>query len=349
LAEPFGLKSFAATGSGSAIVSGHFTVFIPKGDPRHGMYTLFLLLEGRAGKFTVAHVEYDPATRKERGYFQEEAIDVIDIDHDGRPEIVTYLTAHEASDFAVYRKRGRHWRRIFVGGGGGCRASPKGPRSTRGGRHAPARVGGARWICDRQGCGNLTRMASTAIKLMTVEEFLVWDDRTDTRHELIDGRPVAMAPATRRHSLLAARLVGRLTAALADRPPCNVFAEAGIRSTASRRTFFVADIAVSCADAPDDSQELEQPVLIVEVLSPSTAGTDRRRKLFDYRQLPSVQEILLIDAAGVYCEVHRRTDPVWLTDILRDPDARLRLESVGLDLSLGDLYAGMSFDEAEAG
>lgn len=191
-------------------------------------------------------------------------------------------------------------------------------------------------------------MADTAVKLMSVEQFLVWDDRTETRHELFDGRPVAMAPATRRHSLLAARLAGRLTSALADRPPCNVFAEAGIRSTVSRRTFFVADIAVSCADAPDDSQELEQPVLIVEVLSPSTAGTDPRRKLFDYRQLPSVEEILLIDTAGVYCEVHRRKESFWSTDILRDPEARLRLETVGLDLPLGELYAGMTFEDAEA-
>jgi len=118
-AEVFGTRSFAAA-NGSLIVSGHFTVFIPQGDPRYGMYTLFLLLEGQDGKFTVAHVEYDPATRKEPGYFREEAIDVIDIDRDGRPEIVTYLTAHEASDFAVYRKRGRHWRRIFIGGGGSC-------------------------------------------------------------------------------------------------------------------------------------------------------------------------------------------------------------------------------------
>ena len=189
-------------------------------------------------------------------------------------------------------------------------------------------------------------MAEVAIKLMSVEEFLAWDDGTDARYELIQGRPVAMAPPVRRHALLSARLIGRLAAALNGRQGCNVFTEAGIRSTASRRTFFVADIAVSCADTPDSSQGLDHPILIVEVLSPSTEATDRRRKLHDYRLLPTVQEIVLIDPAEMFCEVHRRVADIWRTDLLRGAEARLVLESVGLDLPLGELYAGIPLDDA---
>jgi len=192
-------------------------------------------------------------------------------------------------------------------------------------------------------------MANTAIKLMTVEEFLVWDDRTDTRHELLDGRLVAMAPAGRGHSTVAGRFARAVGNALASRPECIVFPEIGIRSMASQRTLFVADFAVSCSDSPQGAGELRHPMLIVEVLSPSTERIDRRRKLHDYRLLPSVVEIVLIDSGDVFCEVHRRRESSWLTDILRGPEARLRLESVGLDLPLGEFYAGMSFEDAEAG
>jgi Uma2 family endonuclease len=190
-------------------------------------------------------------------------------------------------------------------------------------------------------------MANTAIKLMSVEEFLVWEDGTDSRHQLIDGRPVAMAPSARRHAAVSARLARAIGNALARRPGGEVYAEVGIRSTVRPRNFFIADFAVSCTDAPDGSQELERPVLIVEVLSPSTEAIDR--KLHDYRQLPTVQEIVLIDAAEMFCEVHRRVGDMWRTDLLRDPNARVVLESVDLDIPLGELYAGIPLEESGAG
>jgi Uma2 family endonuclease len=192
-------------------------------------------------------------------------------------------------------------------------------------------------------------MANTAIKLMSVEEFLAWDDGTDTRYELFDGQPVAMAPPVVRHSVLAGRLGRAIGNAVAGRTGCEVFPEVGIRSNSSPRTFFVADIAVSCEDRLDRSGELHRPVLIVEILSPSTEKIDRKRKLREYRLLPSVQEILLIDGADMFCEVHRRTGDMWRTDLLGGSDARLRLESIGLDVSLGELYAGIVLDEPSAG
>lgn len=189
-------------------------------------------------------------------------------------------------------------------------------------------------------------MGNAAVKLMSVEEFLAWDDGTDTRYELIDGRPVAMAPPLSRHAAIAGRLARAVGNALAGRAGCDVFAEVGIRSVVSVRTFFVADLAVSCQDRPGSSHDLAHPILSVEILSPSTEKIDRKRKLREYRLLPSVQEIVLVDGADMFCEVHRRTGDMWRTDLLGGADARLRLESVGLDVSLGELYAGIVLDEA---
>jgi Uma2 family endonuclease len=187
-------------------------------------------------------------------------------------------------------------------------------------------------------------MANTAIKRMSIEEFLAWEDGTDTRYELIDGRPVAMVPPAPRHGSVAARFVRAVGNALAGRPECEVYTEAGIRSTTRARNFFVADMAVSCTDQP--ARELERPVLIVEVLSPSTEAIDRKRKLRDYRLLPSLLEIVLIDSGEIYCEVHRRAGDVWRMDLLTDADARLKLESVGLDMRLGELYGGVRLDDS---
>ena len=87
---------------------------------------------------------------------------------------------------------------------------------------------------------------------------------------------------------------------------------------------------------------------VSEVLSPSTANDDRQIKVPIYRQIPSIREILLLDPMRMYAEVLRRLDGErWLSDLAVLPDARLRLESIGLDIALADLYAGLPLDEAE--
>ena len=67
-----------------------------------------------------------------------------------------------------------------------------------------------------------------------------------------------------------------------------------------------------------------------------------------YRQIASVQEILFIDSDGVYAEVHRRSGPQWITEILRGHDATLNLESVPIEVRLAELYDGIALPDAEA-
>ena len=82
-------------------------------------------------------------------------------------------------------------------------------------------------------------------------------------------------------------------------------------------TYFEADIAATCERHEFGQQALEEPFLIVEILSPSTERHDRRVKLPVYRQIDTVQEILLIDSDGIYAELHRRAGTQWITEILR--------------------------------
>jgi Uma2 family endonuclease len=174
---------------------------------------------------------------------------------------------------------------------------------------------------------------------MSVAEFLDWESGDDLRYELRDGEVVGMAPTKPGHQILAARLARFLDEALDDRPSCSVRAEAAIVAVDREGVVHTADLAVTCREHDLGQSATPDPLVIVEILSPSTEAYDRRVKLPDYRMIPSVEEIVLIAQDQIYCEVHRRfEEDRWQTDLLRTPGARLRLASVGFDQALSDLY-----------
>jgi len=192
-------------------------------------------------------------------------------------------------------------------------------------------------------------MAEPAIRGMTVDEFLRWEDGTDTRYELVGGVVVAMAPPAPAHGFLAARLCIAIGSALRSRSPCMVQIEAGIARSDRDDTYYVADLAVTCNPPPPDEAVIGDPLLIAEVLSPTTASHDRQRKVADYRQIASVQEILLIDSQTVFAEVLRRSGDQWITEIIQGPTATLTLSSILLSIPMAELYEGIALPTPPAG
>jgi Uma2 family endonuclease len=189
-------------------------------------------------------------------------------------------------------------------------------------------------------------MAEPAIRPMTLDEFLRWDDGTDTRYELIDGFPVAMAPPAEAHRILAVRLVSRIDAALSSRRPCNAQIEPGVVRSGRPDSYFVPDIAVTCQRNEPGRQAMVDPILIVEILSPSTERDDRRLKLPAYQSIESVREVLLIDADNYHAELFRRENSHWGIELVRGPEAALLLNSVGLRVSMSELYEGIALPVA---
>ncbi|NBC31753.1 MAG: hypothetical protein GVY13_03650 [Alphaproteobacteria bacterium] len=187
-------------------------------------------------------------------------------------------------------------------------------------------------------------MPDAALRHMTVEEFFDWCPNDDLKWELFDGRPVAMTPPPSAHQILVGNLARRVSEALDKRPGCTVRVEAGIVPEGRNDSYYQADLAVTCRPHDiADPRNVREPILIVEVLSPSTQGTDRRQKVPDYRGIPSVQEILLVDPERLYCEVHRRLDgDRWLVELLRTAESVLVLESIGLSVPLGLIYANVA-------
>ena len=88
-------------------------------------------------------------------------------------------------------------------------------------------------------------MASLAPQRMTLAEFLKWDDGTERRYELLDGIPAMMAPSLKAHGELAAALALEIGSRI--RSPCRVISEAGIIVPERTDTYYVADLAVTCA------------------------------------------------------------------------------------------------------
>ncbi len=191
-------------------------------------------------------------------------------------------------------------------------------------------------------------MPEPAVKPMTLEEFLHWDNGTETRYELIGGFVVAMAPPAEAHSILAVRLVTRIDAGLSGRRPCRAQIEAGVIRPDRADTYFVADIAATCAPIEPERQAIKDPFLIVEILSPGTERRDRRLKLPSYRQIETLQEILLIASDERFAELHRRVGAQWITEILRGNDGTLVLTSAGIEILMSDLYDGIVVSEAES-
>src|SRR6266851_268069 len=181
-----------------------------------------------------------------------------------------------------------------------------------------------------------------AYKLLTVDEFLDCCPNDQRHYQLIDGVIVAMAPPAIPHQIIAANLTIDIGLAVRqNRPGCSTRSQAGIAPQGlSGRNHFETDITVTCESGGYKGIAAE-PVLIVEIQSPSTERDDHFVKLPHYQNLPSLQEILYVESQRVAATLYRRSGEGWQTIELDGGDARLQLETIGLDLPLSSLYRGV--------
>jgi Uma2 family endonuclease len=176
----------------------------------------------------------------------------------------------------------------------------------------------------------------TADRRMTVAEFLDFDDGTDTRYELVEGRPVAMNPPKGRHVVITSNLVLALGRKLpAPRQP---YFGGGVALCDEGDEYRMPDVFVSCTPVPD--AYFDQPRLLIEVLSPSTAKEDRTAKLDFYKRFPSVEVVMLAWQDTRRVELHLRRPEGWLVTATIG-QGTVAVPSLGLELSLDEIYAGL--------
>ena len=184
------------------------------------------------------------------------------------------------------------------------------------------------------------------------EDYLAVErESTDVRHEYLQGQVFAMAGGSYEHSLITANLAGELRQRLKDGPCAVLSSDMRMRIEAADACAY-PDVSVLCGeplfhDARRDV--LTNPVLIAEVLSPSTEAYDRGGKFALYRRLPSLRHYLLVAQDQVAVDVFtRQPDGRWLLDASADPEAEILLEALDCRLSVRELYDRVVFGAGES-
>ncbi len=189
---------------------------------------------------------------------------------------------------------------------------------------------------------------STAKKLgskMTPSEYAAWEREQTERHEFFEGEVFSQAGGTRKHSLVATNVAGALRSLLKGQACIAHGSDMRIEVEATGYQAY-PDASVVCPPVEGKSEEvISNPVLLVEVLSPSTADFDRGGKFGHYRQIPALIEYLVFWQDAPRVEQHTRTaDGLWLLREVVGIEGNLQLTSIEQRLSLKDAYDKVKFD-----
>jgi Uma2 family endonuclease len=191
-------------------------------------------------------------------------------------------------------------------------------------------------------------MAALRVPRITPQEYLAREKEALEKSEFISGDILAMAGAKPRHNRLAIRLATLLDTALNDSETCEPFNSDQKVRIFEAGPFFYPDISVACEPIFDEDDCLRNPIAIFEVLSDSTASYDRGEKFSHYRQLPSLQEYVLVSQKLPMVEHYSRQSALsWVFTVHSGLDAMLSLPSLSATLSLREIYRRISFDTTD--
>ncbi len=181
-------------------------------------------------------------------------------------------------------------------------------------------------------------------KSMTLAEFLQWEERQELKYEFDGIAPVAMAGGTRAHARIQRNLALSVGGRLRGKP-CEFFGSDLKIEIAGHIRY--PDGFVTCSPGADATTVVRDPVVIFEVLSPSTSSTDRILKNEEYRATPSVQRYVMLEQDRVAATVFFRAGDDWVGRVFVG-DAILAMPEIGIDIPLAELYEGLVFDEPDS-
>ena len=181
---------------------------------------------------------------------------------------------------------------------------------------------------------------STALRRpMTLDEFLAWERGQELRYEFDGVRAVAMTGGTVEHSEIATNLVEALRRRLQGKP-CRAF-RGDLKIVVAGRVRY-PDATVTCSPVPRGTDVIPEPVVVFEVLSASTAATDRIEKNEECRLTPSIRRYVMLEQARRAATVFARAGGDWAGHVLTG-DAVLAMPEIGVDLPLAEAFAGIAF------
>ncbi len=182
---------------------------------------------------------------------------------------------------------------------------------------------------------------------LTVEEYLAWEETNFEKHEYIDGEVRCMAGAKAPHN----RIMSNTNTAIGrqlDDSDCFLLSSE-MRVQAAETRFVYPDLSAVCGEeefARENEMELLNPVLVIEVTSPSTMDIDRGEKMDLYFEVPSIQAYLIIDQHRVCAQLNIRAQSGWQAISFESIDDVVPLEVLSCKLPLAQVYRGIKFDAA---
>lgn len=194
-------------------------------------------------------------------------------------------------------------------------------------------------------------MIDPAKKFITPEEYLAEEEKADHKSEYYNGEMFAMGGGSVNHNLIAGNVHAGLRQSLSSRP-CRVFMNDVRLHIKSSGLYTYPDVMVVCGKiefAPKRDDTVLNPIVIVEVWSESTQSYDRGKKFAMYRQIPSLQEYVMIDQAQPYVEHYRREGNFWVLETLEQMDAILTLPSLECEMPLAVMYEKVEWQEVNNG
>jgi Uma2 family endonuclease len=185
-------------------------------------------------------------------------------------------------------------------------------------------------------------MALPATPAFTAEEYLALERSARTKHEFYDGYILGMSGASRNHMRIQSNLIRILGLKLLElKRPCWV-AGSDMRVKVSPTRFFYPDVTLICGAEKMDDQfqdNLENPEVVIEILSDSTESYDRSEKAAAYREIPALKQFLLFSTRKIAVEIHsRKADHLW--DIQEVARSDQSFEIAGIPVLLTDIYSG---------
>jgi Uma2 family endonuclease len=185
-------------------------------------------------------------------------------------------------------------------------------------------------------------MSSQRKTLLTPEEYLALERKSEIKHEYFAGEMLARVSASKRHNLIAANIIRILGNQLLERP-CNVYPSDMRVKVSATGKYAYPDIAVSCEEEKfDDVQNdtLLNPVIIIEVLSESTEAYDRGKKFEHYQYVESLTEYILVVQDPYRIEHYvRQSNKEWRYFEFHHAEDVVKINAIACELILNDVYA----------
>jgi Uma2 family endonuclease len=176
--------------------------------------------------------------------------------------------------------------------------------------------------------------------VISVEEYLAGEERSEVRHEYVGGLVYAMAGASDNHIAICMNLAFALRHHVRGSSYRVLMTESKARlSLAQQEIFYYPDVMVYCDPRDNEDYFKRYPKILVEVLSPSTEGTDRREKFLNYRQIETLQEYVLVAQDKIEMTVFRRSNR-WQPEVLTQSGETLRLPSLEFQMPVTEVYEG---------